>query len=1026
MKREHVWGASADATKDANCSVCVLRDRCKDPKKHKKYCCTLFQSNVVGKEDEASRDFATYLRELARSENVLVDSYGIDDRDAKEAPNFYRWCTNDKWLKSKPFPWQLQVGMKVYGDCCPWCSDKSWYKNIPFDCDPEEIPERIQLRRFGRCPKCDRTIVDGINAKKEHDVSTFIGIVGQRSGKCLVAGTLIPTTKGVKPIESILVDDEIVVRGQAHRVDEVFVTKGKKVATITTSYGYQLTGTRDHLLQTTEGWQPLSRAQCVMISAEKSEGVDVESIKNEVVEESFSGTSLIITLKHQLAAEKAQQKLLSFQIFCKRLKHQLVIDQPYAFQYVEQIGLRKAHLSEHFRISHRIGETQVHKAACQAITALMREQGFDKMEAHPGILHEVQAFFSYAIAGRMKRADIVRGLESIRKLPAKDVFLRHLLYTLCEGVASGTIMFDNVVSFHKSGKADVFDISVPTARKFVANGIEVHNSTGIGYLDSYLIHRLLKLKNPSAFYGLKAGTVLEMSFVGINFTNARKYMWEPMMMLIDDSPWFSTYHEILEDHARKAGIEELYRLKDTFIFYRSAAIRAQPQSPSTRALRGSTRISFTVDELGRFSENKELVNISGDEIWVALNNSLSTVGPLAFKMREEGVVWIPPTLAAGISSPREVGDPIMTLHKRHLSDPSAYVMLKPTWEANPNISFKYLESKHDNATLWRDFGCRPPMSEAPFIASSDMLFESVGKKPAAWTQKTRVVRNRAGENTSVAIKLAKTWVDSNVPKILAFDAGATFNAFAGALAHVGENGEFVYDGFFEVAPRPRLPVNYHEVYEQVFKPIIGRYGVVAVASDRWQNVKFHSDVQADFPKVKVASCRLDYGDFLEWREALTQHEIIIPRPEIDRNEILDPELDENALNDKPVARFLRETLRVEDVPGKTVDKPSNGNDDIFRAAVVAHTAIRIPEIARQMRQASIIRNSPGAIGAGAFGSMPMRITVPAGIGTMPGLQIPPEPPMIPLTPKVYRDKISVGGRHHVLSVIPSKKTPKRR
>ena len=71
------WGSAIDATRHRHCGNCQINDACRDPnKRNKVYCCSHYQG--VG-DDEASRDFLSYMRNLVRSESVLVDPHGIDD-----------------------------------------------------------------------------------------------------------------------------------------------------------------------------------------------------------------------------------------------------------------------------------------------------------------------------------------------------------------------------------------------------------------------------------------------------------------------------------------------------------------------------------------------------------------------------------------------------------------------------------------------------------------------------------------------------------------------------------------------------------------------------------------------------------------------------------------------------------------------------------------------------------------------------------------------------------------------------------
>ena len=719
MKRS--FGTSIDASQIMHCGTCQLRDICCDPKKKKAYACSLYQGTG---DDPSSKDFLNYMRNLVTSESVLVDPHGIDDISAPLAPNFYRWCTSSKFLNARPmpFPWQLQSGIKLFNDSCPWCSDKDWYEDIPFDCDPEEIPERIRLRKNGRCPECGRTVNDGIKAGLEHDVQNFIGVLGQRcvtgdtliwtekgeteigqlaenisefgwhdisikirshgkmelatklyiappneelyriklyddteltgtgdhpiecinidnrkiwvklkdlslyqyvniyslgegncigrtliktiqrvpasvtydlhipskhsfqtntfmshnSGKCLTSSTLVPTNNGLKSIANVVVGDQVIIRGKEHAVSQVHKTKSRKVGVLTTHHGYSVEGTPEHQIQTPAGWQPIRLAYTVMVRAEvvpslnryrwykkwrdstkplasafeysitenfvvafseAPEEIKVKAIRRLVIHEDIHLSQLMLTLPSEYA-NKVQQVLLSMRIFCLRQNNQLLLSQPWASRYLKRVGIKNARVYAYIWLSRRIGAVSIGAGACDNLARLLALQGYREILEHPALLNSVKIFYGVSLHREVTRADAAKIIPIIKKLPSRDVFLKHILLEALIDIKQGTILWDEVNSFKRTTRETVYDITIPSAGKFIANGLEVHNSTDIGHVNSYLTHRLLKLKNPSAFYGIKANTILDANFVGITFTNAIKAMWRPMLTTIMDSPWF--------------------------------------------------------------------------------------------------------------------------------------------------------------------------------------------------------------------------------------------------------------------------------------------------------------------------------------------------------------------------------------------------------------------------------------------------------------------------------------------------------
>jgi hypothetical protein len=62
--------------------------------------------------------------------------------------------------------------------------------------------------------------------------------------------------------------------------------------------------------------------------------------------------------------------------------------------------------------------------------------------------------------------------------------------------------------------------------------------TVAGYFAPYLTHKLLKLQNPSAYYGLKTGTMLHMTFVALTYAQAKDTLWQNYYATLTESKWF--------------------------------------------------------------------------------------------------------------------------------------------------------------------------------------------------------------------------------------------------------------------------------------------------------------------------------------------------------------------------------------------------------------------------------------------------------------------------------------------------------
>lgn len=1482
-----------DASAKLNCSKCELNDRCRDSRKSKRFACTMFVFAEEGKLDKSSREFRKIMRELVSSETVLADNYSIDDRQARLAPNYYRWCVGQDFLASNPapYPWQLEVGLKLFGDVCPnkKCSDQEWYESIPYDCDYREIPERLQLRKRGVCPKCGKSRLDYINAGRESDFNAYIGLLGQRcvtgdtlvlttrgitrisdwaeglspgwheapfrlrgrrwssntrelssailcnengtqvradrvwvskpervyhavvrgglsvsgthdhpiktlagwtklgdlrlgdvipvsygqrlwgrdsrltedlarfigfwvaegsgsrsavhvtnyddsvrdlcrremlklvpdatikeraragvdpalglkrcvgsldkrlyarvdalveglwrksadkevprvvlespenivcaflqalfegdgsagrlsigyaslsktlidhvrvllanlgvitstrrrmswatngtpsqvskpywvlkiqgpslavfqervgffserkkkalrravirhetlerdvpcwyetypepikqeylnlirevdgewgkfeqhqrsrriisvgrlaafryevedwrrllssnvalsrsrlvrhrkkivrsprwqdltistrtkvlafyekylhpntywttvrsvrkskrsvptydfhvphhhrfmangllnhnSGKCVSGSTLVPTKRGLLAIRDVAVDDEVLLEGSSFRVLGTKKTKDQRVVSLVTEWGYELRLTPNHKLLTTteEEWQRADRVKTVQITSSflpwgSSDALDffVEPKRKKLAEqlctlsqsgardalqrllvqrESLSGRSVVLHTYDARIAHGVQQYLLTKRIFCRRIKKLLVLESPWVERYDELFGFTSPSSEYVARNCAAATDQRLGKNACASLyRTMLLVEPVDEWGL-PDLLRAAGEYSNVCRAGELTREDARAAADAFEALQVKDGFLRTMLVNRLRAYAKAEVLWDDVAEVTKQpGREDVYDVEVEHVHRFSANGITAHNSSGLGFLWSYQTHQLLKLKNPSAFYGIKAGTILHMNMVGLTYTGVKQAVWDPFMATVSDAPWFKLYHEILDDAAERVGEDELYKIKDGFVFYKNASLWLAPSSPSRRNLRGRTRVFAGVDEMGHFSENQDRVNISGLEVWRALTRSMSTVRPAIRRLRKRGVVGVPQAITVSISSPWEVSDPQMQLFNSSQRPEMRKTMLsvkRPTWEANPDVTFEDLADEFalDPVSAWRDYGCAPPYSTASFVNGIEPFKRVIDRKHKnAVSQRTIAVKppkkRRRGSETRVAVsaRLEFRWEDAVLPKIMAFDAGKMKNSFAVCVAHLDENGELSYDAFVEIRPRHNKPVSFNRVYDDVLVPLVKRMNVRVCISDRWQHEKIVGDLDENYGVIHFPHT-LKYGEFQAWRDDLLQGRFTMPRPECTAKEILNVEgSEEEAFDDRPVAQFVRQSIRVVDVPGRTVDKPSIGNDDVFRVGVLAHAGVQLPEVLEILSAGDVSRRGSGGVGAVATGS----------------------------------------------------------
>lgn len=810
------------------------------------------------------------------------------------------------------------------------------------------------------------------------------GLLNHNSGKCVIGTTTVNTTRGYIQIKDCVAGDTVLLQGKQHKVLRHFVRGKKIVVSKRTELGYAIVGTPDHKIKTIFGWENLSKAKYAILDltptiwstrnstslvvpdsvldllTSLSKEKMIRQIKGNILAESYYNNDLSIKLSSLEYATATHTLLLGFGILSKRDRQVLSILHPYVRKYIREIGIKDRNVAFTAWLSPKV-EPKVSGSVCNILYQATQMLIMADMLVHTkdSLLYlELQQNLA---SHNFTHVDLHRLGKVLNRLTFKDKFLLHMVQTIVAKLVKKQVYLDTFVSTRWPVKKErVYDIEVEDAHAFVGNGMYVHNSTSMGLIVSYHMHQLLKLKDVSRFYNLKQGQILYGHLVGIRYSDAKTNVWDPIVSSIEDSPWFSLYHSILGAAAAKRGEEEYFRFKDTYAYYRGSGLYISPASPSRRSLRGKTRFMFTIDELAHFSSDEKLVNISGLEVWRALSRSAQTVRLEHYKLRKKRVINVPTAIGVAISSPYEVTDPIMQLYNKPTK--KQYSVLYPTWEFNPDMTYEFLEPEFERnpESAWRDFGCRPPYSAASFVSDIKLFGSVINKQMSAAYRQQTIVLNRGTRKAMLGLKLKRRWADTQIKKLMAIDAGATLNAFAVAVVHLDSNNRVIYDVLLELTPKAKIPISFTAMYDAVILPIAKEMNVGVLTSDRWQNKKIMSDLERDVPSLMTIEHKLKYSELVSWREALINGDFYMPRPELKAKEILYPENDSTFI-DKPVASYIYESLRVVDIPGKRVDKPTEGNDDMFRAAALAHAVIRIPEVATILKKGDLKKRSSGRV-----------------------------------------------------------------
>lgn len=440
-------------------------------------------------------------------------------------------------------------------------------------------------------------------------------------------------------------------------------------------------------------------------------------------------------------------------------------------------------------------------------------------------------------------------------------------------------------------------------------------------------HRVIPykyFKNPPApLYG---------TFTAVTYDQAVKNLWEPFKGYIE-SPWYNTYHEILDYFSKKDGVQ-LYKNAQTSLQYNHRRIAWLPETPSKKGLRGKTRIFFSIDELSWYDLNNKDDSVKGSakEIMAAGRNSLLTVRRKSLEKLSIGNYNIPTGMECYVSSPAEANDILMRKVRESRKDPTMLGYRYATWEFNPDYKTPEDIGEPDQMILMRDFGANPPLGNSQYYSDGKTLVENIDKdrKPYAVFNTTQS-KNSFGD-TTLFPELDCIKYTSTYPKILTIDNGLSGNCFAASMSHL-EGKKICNDFVLCVQPDKNHKVDLSKCFDEFVLSLVKdkRFNIVMTAYDRWNSEQAIMSLRNDGYLAEKYSIK--YSDFLKIRDSFAMHSFGFVKPKTDVDVLINYEGDFDFLDASyrdPYFGLLYQILTVRDM-GKFLSKPSFGDDDVFRA-----------------------------------------------------------------------------------------------
>ena len=407
---------------------------------------------------------------------------------------------------------------------------------------------------------------------------------------------------------------------------------------------------------------------------------------------------------------------------------------------------------------------------------------------------------------------------------------------------------------------------------------------------SYELFKLIMLGDPQAHYDLPNGQPIFILHIANSREQAQDTIFAQTAGLLEQSGWFT-------DH----GMEERH---NEFVFPQYY-LHLRCDHSNSASLAGRTAKAVVLDETARFKDN--LGKYSGEAVYYTVSRAVKTFG-------EEGKVF-------SVSSPIYEDDFQMRLYNQGLTLPNFLCYQLPTWEMNPRITRKLLDSefKLNPETAWRDYGARPPAAIEAFF-------------------RDRIAIAKAFDDAMPELLEQHSLVPSAMPKpgisyYMAGDPAVKNDAFGLAMVHL-ENGIIMTDFVTRFTQTEEEPEISAIKIKQFIFSIMAKYPVRSFMIDTWQ---FPETIQAlENAGIFVKQHVVRKAEYDCLKERIYTGKVKIPV-----NEKLKDELEQ-----------------LELVHGIRIDHPRNGSKDMADA------------LANAVFECVAEEDAPAEIWSGASGHAP--------------------------------------------------------
>lgn len=388
--------------------------------------------------------------------------------------------------------------------------------------------------------------------------------------------------------------------------------------------------------------------------------------------------------------------------------------------------------------------------------------------------------------------------------------------------------------------------------------------------------------------GIPPGDLLDMALMASTKMTSSETVWAKFKGRRALSPWYQKYIPWVKAHEKRQRTPKgmrpwTYQENDQSIVNEFAGLICSSLSSNSAGHVGRTRFGAFVDEICYLEQSDS--KLSAAEVWAALDDSLQTVKS-AIDRRNLPRKWM--GFIAAFSSPKHIDDYGMRLldaarrtakleSEGAVDDNGIPIRLRTfaaqvrTTAFTPYVTDKHLAEAYatDPIMAERNFGAQPPMAAFPLVTDPERFRDNAVDhelEPTSTFTFYEFVDPTGKSLASIRMDDAPLILDG-YPRFLVFDAGLTFDAFAGACAHgvpqLDQDGtpymETVFDWIFRIVPREKQEARFEAAYE-IVKALQNRVAIGAVEFDHWNSANLIQQIRALGVRAEMTATKdVDYA-----------------------------------------------------------------------------------------------------------------------------------------------------------------------